>query len=133
MSNDCTCVVPQPDEQAVCVKCAKFACPYARGVARCPAWRCDCFIDQYPDSPFDLHPEAFVVRAPTLKGQELSVETQIETARAEYFAAQKNLSALVTGACPGEHKPVQYRDGKPPWCKHCGRSGLGQQIKEGRT
>jgi hypothetical protein len=39
-----------------------FQCPYAeKGQARCPTWRCDCFIDLYPDDPFGLHPEAFVV------------------------------------------------------------------------
>lgn len=39
-----------------------FECPYAEpGKARCPEWRCDCFIDLYPDDPFGLHPEAFTV------------------------------------------------------------------------
>jgi hypothetical protein len=39
-----------------------FQCPYAEpGRTRCPEWRCDCFIDLYPDDPFGVHPEAFVV------------------------------------------------------------------------
>lgn len=39
-----------------------FWCEHADpGQQRCPEWRCDCFIDTYPDSPFDLHPEAFLV------------------------------------------------------------------------
>jgi hypothetical protein len=39
-----------------------FQCPHAeRGQDRCPAWRCDCFVDLHPDDPFGLHPEAFVV------------------------------------------------------------------------
>lgn len=29
-------------------------------------------------------------------------------------------------ACPGEHKPVQHRDGKPPWCNLCGRDVFGR-------
>jgi hypothetical protein len=43
----------------------EFQCPYAdKGKKRCPEWRCDCFIDLYPDDPFGLHPEAFVVGRP---------------------------------------------------------------------
>ncbi len=39
-----------------------FVCPYAdEGATRCPEWRCDCFVDVYPDDPFGLHPEAYVV------------------------------------------------------------------------
>jgi hypothetical protein len=39
-----------------------FVCPYAGpGRRKCPEWRCDCFVDLYPDDPFGLHPEAFVV------------------------------------------------------------------------
>jgi hypothetical protein len=41
-----------------------FQCSYAdKGQTRCPEWRCDCFIVTHPDSPFDLHPEDFVVMA----------------------------------------------------------------------
>ncbi|MGH3499835.1 MAG: hypothetical protein ACRDQA_02860 [Nocardioidaceae bacterium] len=40
----------------------EFWCPYAeKSERRCPEWRCDCFIDTYPDDPFGIHPEAFVV------------------------------------------------------------------------
>lgn len=39
-----------------------FQCDYAdRGERRCPEWRCDCFVDTYPDDPFGIHPEAFTV------------------------------------------------------------------------
>lgn len=39
---------------------ADFVCEYARRPGqKCDA--CDCFVDLYPDSPFDLHPEAFLV------------------------------------------------------------------------
>ncbi len=41
---------------------APFHCDYAdKGADRCPEWRCDCFIESYPDDPFGLHPEAFIV------------------------------------------------------------------------
>jgi hypothetical protein len=51
-----------------CTRCAKelrFQCPYSEpGESRCPEWRCDCFIENHPDSPLALHPEDFVVRWP---------------------------------------------------------------------
>lgn len=41
---------------------AEFQCPYAdKGRRRCAPSDCDCFIDEYPESPFALHPEAFLV------------------------------------------------------------------------
>lgn len=46
-----------------------FHCPYAEaGKDRCPAWRCDCFVDIYPEDPFGLHPEMYVVHIPQLDG-----------------------------------------------------------------
>jgi hypothetical protein len=30
-------------------------------IKRCMAGPCDCFRDTYPDDPYGLHPEAFVV------------------------------------------------------------------------
>lgn len=42
-----------------------FQCPWAeKGQARCPTWRCDCFIETHLDDPFGLHPEDFAVHAP---------------------------------------------------------------------
>ena len=59
---DCLCSTPDRAENGFCRRCGGFACPYARtGQTRCPEWRCDCFIDNHPDSPFDLHPEDFIV------------------------------------------------------------------------
>lgn len=41
---------------------AEYVCEYAGpGRSRCPSWRCDCFVATHPDSPSDLHPEAFRV------------------------------------------------------------------------
>ena len=60
---DCKCPVPDHDMRGTCKRCDGFACEYAdRGQTRCPAWRCDCFIETHPfDNPRGLHPEAFVV------------------------------------------------------------------------
>lgn len=40
-------------------------CPAFPGAPRCPRDICDCFIDQYPDDPTGLHPEAFTFVIPT--------------------------------------------------------------------
>lgn len=70
---DCVCPTPkrptglEPEQLPPweCLTCGGYACEYANpGRTRCPAWRCDCFIATYPDTPRDLHPEAFVVNAP---------------------------------------------------------------------
>lgn len=63
---DCTCPKPDYGEgSGFCERCGGFACPYApRGRTRCLPPICDCFIDSYPDSPFALHPEAFIVGVP---------------------------------------------------------------------
>lgn len=64
--HDCTCRKPRdPFGSGTCRYCGGFACPYASvGRARCPSWRCDCFVELYPDDPFGLHPEAFIVGQP---------------------------------------------------------------------
>lgn len=65
---DCRCETPnrptgkEPERLKPweCLTCGGFACEYAdQGQTRCSM--CDCFIEQYPESPRDLHPEAFVV------------------------------------------------------------------------
>lgn len=43
--------------------------------------------------------------------------------------ASRQLVNAVADACPGEHKTVQHRDGKSPWCHECGRTDRGHQIK----
>jgi hypothetical protein len=59
---DCKCPTPKPNGRGKCSTCDKFACEYAdKGKTRCPSSICDCFIDTYPDSPRELHPEAFIV------------------------------------------------------------------------
>lgn len=40
-------------------------CPFSGLTTKaCIASICDCFIEQYPDDPYGLHPEAFVVNPP---------------------------------------------------------------------
>lgn len=42
---------------------ADFQCDYAPpGQQACPASICDCFVATHPDSPFELHPEDFLVK-----------------------------------------------------------------------
>lgn len=61
--------MPDPTEEAKCSRCWGFACPYAgRGLTRCSSAICDCFIETHPDSPWALHPEAFVVGRVTCAG-----------------------------------------------------------------
>lgn len=67
---DCRCPMPnrptgrEPEQLPPwkCLTCGGYACEYAdRGETRCSPAICDCFIATYPDSPRDLHPEAFIV------------------------------------------------------------------------
>lgn len=53
-----------PTTGAPTCACTEFHCPYATPPAKRCGSECDCFIDTYPDSPFALHPEAFVVGRP---------------------------------------------------------------------
>jgi hypothetical protein len=65
MAGDCKCPTPQHTGMGKCGRCGKFACEYAgRGRTRSSSAICDCFIEQYPDDPFGLHPEAFTVNIP---------------------------------------------------------------------
>ena len=51
------------EHEAFVAECeAKGVC-WASGLTfkRCMASICDCFRETHPDSPYDLHPEAFVV------------------------------------------------------------------------
>jgi hypothetical protein len=68
--SDCRCTKPnrptgREAEQLPpweCLTCGGYACEYAeRGRTRCSPAICDCFIEQFPDTPRSLHPEAFIV------------------------------------------------------------------------
>lgn len=64
------------------------------------------------------------------------LEREVEALRA--FLSDRHLSTLpawmvkaepaheVTWLCPGPHILRQRRDGKPPWCKRCGRTDRGE-------
>lgn len=58
--------------------------------------------------------------------------TDLDTARAAYHDALEKVHTAVIAACPGgsDHHVIQHRDGKPPWCPHCGRNSTGTQIRE---
>lgn len=38
--------------------------------------------------------------------------------------------AHVAALCPGVHKPVQHRDGRPPWCSACQRTIDGIHLRD---
>lgn len=67
---DCRCETPNrpldfDSPPWKCLTCGGYACEYADpGKTRCDSEICDCFIATYPDSPRDLHPEAFIVTWP---------------------------------------------------------------------
>lgn len=56
----------------------------------------------------------------------------LDAARVAYHTALEHLHDAVLDACPGgsDHHVIQHRDGKPPWCPHCGRNSTGTQIRE---
>ena len=49
--------------------------------------------------------------------------------REEADGAEATLYFAVVDSCSGDHKTAQYRDGKPPWCRHCGRTDRGKRIE----
>lgn len=48
--------------------------------------------------------------------------------RLEHKLTLDALLTLVEAMCPGPHKPVLHRDHKPPWCKACRRTALGDLV-----
>ena len=62
----------------------------------------------------------------TSAGREES-DARLKALRAAYVDARDALYVAVIGACPGKHRSVQYRDGKPPWCKACGRDDYARE------
>lgn len=50
---------------------ARGVCPFSGYTfKRCAASICDCFREQFPDDPYGLHPEAFIVNPPTEQAAE---------------------------------------------------------------
>ena len=60
---------------------------------------------------------------------------ELDDARDRYHEALLAVHSAVIAACPrgSDHHVIQHRDGKPPWCPHCGRNSTGTQIKETPT
>lgn len=57
------------------------------------------------------------------------VQASIDETRATMQDAEARLIAAIEDACPGPHKPVQHRDGLPPWCKACRRTRTGTAVQ----
>ena len=58
------------------------------------------------------------------------VEQQIRQAQRAYFEARDHLHDVMFTVCGDHHKPVQHRDMRSAWCHNCGRTALGQKVKE---
>lgn len=58
--------------EAYLAKCEAEGVCWASGlkIKRCMASICDCFRESHPDSPYDLHPEDFVVRPAPEQGRD---------------------------------------------------------------
>ncbi|WP_010541883.1 hypothetical protein [Dietzia alimentaria] len=56
----------------------------------------------------------------------------IDLYRSQLDMREAELIKVVRDLCPGKlkHRPVQHRDARPPWCRHCGRSWRGEKVKE---
>ncbi|HEY6115301.1 MAG TPA: hypothetical protein VI172_05030 [Candidatus Dormibacteraeota bacterium] len=57
----------------------------------------------------------------------------IHLQRLRLLDARIALCDLIRDACPGPHKAVQHRDGRPPWCRVCGYTDDGTNIPEDRS
>jgi hypothetical protein len=83
-----------------------FRCPYAPpGERACPAAICDCFVAEYPDSPFDLHPEAFTVSLPSLGTPVMDPNETLRIIRATIKQMRVE-------------EPTPYREARPEFIQH---------------
>lgn len=60
----------------------------------------------------------------------MSDQNYLDGLRAAADSAERDLYEAVASECSGRHKVVQHRDGLPPWCRSCGRTGRGVRVKE---
>lgn len=56
------------------------------------------------------------------------IDHEIAEAYSRALHAQRKLHALIKLACPGEHKFVQFRDGRKAWCVVCHYSIDGTRV-----
>lgn len=59
------------------------------------------------------------------------LDVHLDDLRADVLTAQAALFAVVISACPGEHRIIQHRDGRAPWCPLCGRDKFG--LRQGHV
>ena len=59
----------------------------------------------------------------------LNVPDPIDAAIRDYHTARKRLLDVVLEACP-RHLPLDQADGRPLWCKRCGRTTFGELVGE---
>lgn len=59
----------------------------------------------------------------------MSDQQGIDDQRDRVDLFEVSLRVMVRDSCPGDHKTVQHRDKRPPWCPHCGRTDRGVRIK----
>ncbi|TDT31122.1 hypothetical protein [Naumannella halotolerans] len=60
----------------------------------------------------------------------MSDQSYLDYLREEADGAEGKLFLETDRVCPGAHDATQHRDGKPPWCKACGRTNRGVLIKD---
>ena len=51
----------------------------------------------------------------------------------EWRGRLARLQARLRDQCPGDHRYVRHRDGKPPWCDSCGYTDVGLHRTENGT
>lgn len=56
-------------------------------------------------------------------------QASIDEARVRVDRDEIALRDLVRELCPGPHRVVQHRDGKPSWCRACGRTARGVVVR----
>ena len=74
-----------------------------------------------------------VLRVTTLEGEHIAspgdwlikgVKGEFYFCKPDVFEATYEPVGIID--CP-DHRPVQHRDGKPPWCKACGLTACGTE------
>lgn len=57
------------------------------------------------------------------------IHQEIQDAIAEVWASANRAEELIAGNCPGPHAYVQHRDRRPPWCRACGYTAGGLNVR----
>jgi hypothetical protein len=73
----------------------------------------------------DIHPDGHITLTLTGTGtlgtrpRHPRNAAEIKAAATAANTARTELQKLLTASCPGHHRYIQHRDGKPPWCPSC--------------